>query len=393
MKVLVAHNSYASSAPSGENLAVTAEVEGLKAAGVTVVPYFRSSDEIAGMRPLQRAGLAVRPFWSVKDARAIGALIDQEQPDLLHVHNVNPLLSPAIVRVARGSGVPVVHSVHNVRHVCVNGTFMRDGRPCHDCVGRSFALPAIVHACYRDSRSQTLVMTVAERAHRSTWHAVDRFLAPSSEVERYLCEDFGVPRARIRRQPHAVPDPGPPLPAGDDVVFVGRLSEEKGIRLLLDAWSQRVPDEHRLVIVGAGPQEDDVRRAASQRPDISAAGLVSAAEVSAHIRQAAVVVVPSTGAEAFGRVAVEALAHGRPVVATNHGGLVDIVTPEVGWLVEPAAEALAIALASATAEDNTARMAAARSRYLEHYTPASVTSNLIATYEDLLRSSPRRRSA
>jgi glycosyltransferase involved in cell wall biosynthesis len=393
VKVLVAHNYYASTAPSGENLAVTAEVDGLKAAGVTVLPYFRSSDEIDTMRPVRRARLAVRPFWSMSDARTIRATILREQPDLLHVHNVNPLLSPAIIRVARDVGLPVVHSVHNVRHVCVNGTFMRDGTPCHDCVGRSFALPAIQHACYRGSRPQSVVMTVAERTHRSTWHAVDRFLAPSSEVERFLRDDFGVPRARIRRQAHAVADPGPPVPPGDDVVFVGRLSEEKGIRLLLDAWSRRAPDAHRLVIVGAGPEEDAVRRATVQRPDVLAAGLVSAQEVSTHIERAAVVVVPSTGAEAFGRVAVEALAHGRPVVATNHGGLVDIVTSDVGWLVEPSSDALSAALARATAEDNTARMSAARSRYLEHYTPAAMTSNLISIYEELLRASPRRRSA
>lgn len=392
MKVLVAHNFYASDAPSGENLAVTAEVDGLRAAGVDVLPYFRASDEISTMRPLERMGLATRPFWSSSDARAIRTMIEREQPELLHVHNVNPLLSPAVIRVARDARVPVVHSVHNVRHVCVNGTFMRDGRPCRDCVGTSVGLPGIVHACYRGSRPQSLVMTAAERAHRGTWHAVDRFLAPSSEVERYLCDDFGVPRSRIRRQPHAVTDPGPPGPLGTDVVFVGRLSEGKGVRLLLESWSRRRPDEHRLVIVGAGPDDDVVRRAAAQRPDVVAAGLVSAEEVSAHLRRAAAVVVPSMGSEAFGRVAVEALAHGRPVIATDLGGLADIVTADVGWLVEPTSDALAAALTRAMAEDNSAKAAAARRRYLEHYTPAAVTAHLVETYEDLLHAS-RRRSA
>src|SRR5215468_1486005 len=177
MKVLVAHNRYAAAAPSGENVIVDAEIGQLRAAGVAVVPFLRSSDEIGALPAAQQALLPLSPIYNGASQRRLAALLEAERPDLLHLHNPYPLLSPWVIRTAHVHGVPVVQTVHNYRQVCANGLFFRDGHICTDCIGRRLAVPAVVHSCYRGSRAQSAVMATTLAVHRSTWHTVDRFIA------------------------------------------------------------------------------------------------------------------------------------------------------------------------------------------------------------------------
>ena len=149
MKILVVHNRYRSDSPSGENEAVDGQVTTLREAGVEVETYQRSSDEIAEFGAVHRVGLALRPFRSPSDAKALHRLIEAWHPDIVHVHNVYPLLSPGVLEVATEAGVPIVHTVHNYRSWCPAGTCFRDGAICQDCVGRSVAWPCVVHGCYR----------------------------------------------------------------------------------------------------------------------------------------------------------------------------------------------------------------------------------------------------
>jgi len=130
MRVLVAHNRYRSAVPSGENAAVDAEIGVLRAAGIEVRAYLPSSDGIADLPPVRRVGVATGPVvnpWAVRD---LARLIGEFRPDVLHVHNVFPLVSPWAVRTARARGVPVVQTVHNYRHSCVSGFRYRSGAPC-----------------------------------------------------------------------------------------------------------------------------------------------------------------------------------------------------------------------------------------------------------------------
>src|SRR5262245_30491549 len=153
MKVVIAHNRYSSAQPSGENTIVDAEIGQLTAAGVTVLPFIRSSDEIGTLSLAGKAMLPLSPVWAPGAQRDLAALLDRERPDVFHLHNPYPLLSPWVVRTAHAHGVPVVQTVHNYRQVCASGLYFRDGAICRDCRGRAFALPAIRHACYRGSRA------------------------------------------------------------------------------------------------------------------------------------------------------------------------------------------------------------------------------------------------
>lgn len=380
MKVLVVHNRYVSSVPSGENTVVDNEIASLRESGVEVVTYLRSSDEIPDFGALERLTLPLRPTWSRRDTSAIRELIAVERPDVMHLHNPNPLISMAAVRVARRAGVPVVQTVHNHRHTCLNGLFLRDGRDCHDCLGRRLPWPGMVHACYRDSNAQSVAMGVALATHYGTYRMIDRLIALTPEIAASL-RASGFDPQRIVVKPNAVPDPGPATPPGRGVVFVGRLRDEKGVALLLDAWS-RHPDGALgpLTFVGDGPDAPLVRAAAAGRSDVVAAGQLDRGGVGTAIRSAAAVVVPSIWSEALPLIVLEAFASGRPVVATNVGGLPAVVTPDVGWVVEPTVDALAGALARTA--DVGSRGKAARELYESTYSPQVVLQQLVAIYRD-----------
>src|SRR5882672_7176240 len=167
-KVVVAHNRYGSAAPSGENAIVDAEIAQLRAAGLDVIPFVRSSDEINDLPVAQRALLPLSPIYNGPSQRALDEVLRAENPDLLHLHNPYPLLSPWVVRTAHRHGVPVVQTVHNYRQVCSSGLYFRDGHNCQDCRGRLFGVPAVVHRCYRGSRTQSALMATTLAVHRPT---------------------------------------------------------------------------------------------------------------------------------------------------------------------------------------------------------------------------------
>lgn len=381
MKVVIAHNQYVSTQPSGENVVVATEIDELTRAGVAVVPFLRSSDEIASFSVTQRAGLAVSPAYSRPAQRELGDLLRRERPDVLHLHNPYPLLSPWVIRTAHAHGVPVVHTLHNFRQTCVSGVFARDGQACHDCVGRTVALPAVRHACYRGSRTQSAVMVATLALHRRTWPTVDRALALTPAMAAYARE-IGIPGERIVVRPNAVADPGRPAERGEGFLVASRLSPEKGVALLLEAW-ERHPDGSLgpLRVAGDGPLAELVRARAGTRTDIEYLGRLDPPGVAAAMRRAAVVVVPSTWDEVCPMVAIEALAHGRPVLGSDRGGLPWLIG-DTGWTVAPTVDAFAAALPVAAA-GAAGLVARARAAYEERFTPQVATQALLDVYRSL----------
>jgi glycosyltransferase involved in cell wall biosynthesis len=392
LKVLVVHNRYRSAMPSGENILVDTEVAMLRAAGVDVGTYLRESDDIEDFGPVARVGLAFRPVISVPDVRRFRDRLRAHRPDVVHLHNPYPLISPWVVRTAAAEGVPVVQSVHNLRHVCANGLGARDGRPCRDCIGSPVPWPAVVHRCYRDSRSQSTVMAAALAIHRSTWRRVDRFLVSNAEIGDGLVS-LGVPRERVVFKANAVTDAGPPSsPAGCGFLFASRLSEEKGVRLLIDAWARSgLGAFTTLTVTGDGPLRPVVERVAGDPGSgVSYLGPVEPGVVAALGTRAAARVVPSLWFEGFPVAVVESFSRGRPVVATAVGHLRDLVTAEVGWSAEPTPAALARALVACAgdADGRQRRGRRARERYLQQWTPELVTAELVDTYRAVRRTVP-----
>ena len=171
---------------------------------------------------------------------------------MVHVHNVYPQLSPSVLRAARDSGARVVHTVHNYRLSCLNGTHFRDGGVCTACTGRKVKTPAIVHGCYRDSRLQSVPMVVSRAMGNAAWMGdVDTFIALTPFMKQRL-ELEGVPSDRIVVRPSWATDVGRPdltSPRAAEVLFAGRLDHTKGVPLLLEAWQRMVPGSRQGAVL------------------------------------------------------------------------------------------------------------------------------------------------
>ncbi len=383
MRVLVVHNRYRGAMPSGENRAVDRDIAALGEAGVDVRGYLRESDEIDGFGRTERAGLAIRPLHSRADTHRITGIVDGWQPDVIHFHNLYPLISPGFIVPARERGVPVVQTVHNYRHVCANGLFTREGAPCHECAGRRIAIPAIRHGCYRGSRLQSVTMAATLARHRATWRSIDRFVAVSRPIAEFLSGPVGVDPERVVVQPNSIPDPGPVQPPGRGLLYAGRLEDIKGVPLLLAAWERAAPAGWTLTIAGDGPERPSVEDAARRRPDVTYLGPVAPDEVHRLMDAARVVVVPSVAYEAMPMVLVEAFSRGRPVLGTGHGALTELVDPSVGWLCEPTVDSLADAIGR-VARGPIPDPAGPRQRFDARYRADVAARWLVEQYRDLI---------
>jgi glycosyltransferase involved in cell wall biosynthesis len=399
LRVLVVHNAYSSRIPSGENVVVRDEIAGLREAGVDVELHEVSNDELVDEGPAGRARRLVETTWSRPAARRFDDAVRRNRPDVVHVHNLFPLLSASVPRVALRHGLPVVWSVHNRRLVCVKGGHFRADAPCHQC-RPGWRAPGVWHGCYAESRGASALVTSATSLfRRMVRRRPITAVAPSRPMADWLTGVVGVPPERVHVKAHGVPPPttsgagsageiGEIAPdASRTLLFVGRLADYKGVHLLLDAWRRVGADDLRLVLVGDGPLAPDVAAAAADDPRVTWTGFVPPEEVATRLRRARAVLVPSRWEEPFGRVAVEAMAAGRPVVATGRGALADIVDAGCGWVVDaddPGDLARTVDHLAADDAGVAARGDAARRRYAERYSPAASTAALLALYDQVV---------
>jgi glycosyltransferase involved in cell wall biosynthesis len=333
MKVLLCHNYYQQ--PGGEDQSFAAEARLLEAHGHEVIRYTLHNDDITAMSKL---GVARRTLWNNQAHAAVRRIIVRERPALMHCTNTFPLLSPAIYYAARKEGIPVVQSLRNYRLLCPGGLFLRDAQVCELCLHKAVPWPAIQHGCYRQDRAASAVVTGLLVGHRllGTWkRAVDLYFTPSEFARRKYIEG-GFSPDTITVKPNFIdPDPGAGSGQGGYAVFVGRLSEEKGVRTLLEAW-RRLAEPVRLRVVGDGPLADQVQAAARHDSRIDWLGHRPPHEVLSILRDAFCLIVPSTWYETFGRTVMEAFACGTPVLASNLGALAELVEDRrTGLLFEP----------------------------------------------------------
>ncbi|MGP9023061.1 glycosyltransferase [Streptomyces sp. BR1] len=388
MHVLVVHNRYSSAQPSGENKVVDQEVELLRAAGHRVEVFERRSDDIAAKSLWGKAKVPLLVPWNPAVRTELAARLRAERPDVVHVHNVFPLLSPAVLAACADAGVPAVATLHNYTQVCPPGTLQRDGRPCTECVGSAAPLPAVRHGCYRDSRLATVPLAVSLSVNRRRWWSgVERFFCISA-AQRDVLVRAGMPAERLAVKHNFVPEPGVRRAgAGEHLLYLGRLAEAKGVRLLMAAWDEIAADGGAgvpLVIAGAGPLEDEVTAWAAGRDDVRYVGLYDPAQCRQAIARSVAVVAPSTWLEAFGLVVVEAMAAGVPTVAAGHGAFVELVEDGVTGLLhrpgEPASLASCIRRIAAEPGLGQEMGQAARRRYEQGFSPAVGLERLVEEY-------------
>ncbi|MFG1907876.1 glycosyltransferase family 4 protein [Kribbella sp. NPDC048928] len=335
MRVAMLHNRYRTGQPSGENTVVAQTIDLLRNSGHEIDLYARNSDDIAELGRKDRALLPFRSVWSFSAEHDLTQLLQAQRPDVVHVHNTFPLFSASVLRAAYRLDLPVVSTLHNFRLLCANAVLQRDGRPCESCIGK-LPLAAVRHGCYRESRVQTLPLATSIGVHNTlhTWQRyVDTFVVPSGFVrDRYVAAGFDAERFVVK--PHAVPHEGAiRTGAGDAVVFLGRLSEDKGFADLLQAWDSTLG---KLVVVGDGPLREAADERARKDLSVQVLGQLPWEDGMDVLRSARAAVVPARSYESFGLVVVEAFAHGVPVVASRLGALAELVDDaETGVLAEP----------------------------------------------------------
>jgi glycosyltransferase involved in cell wall biosynthesis len=334
--VLIVHSQYLSGVASGENRVVEDEYRLLTEGGHDVDAWTPRYEE----RGAVRTGLGA--VWSKRARAEIGRRVSKRPVDVIHAHNLFPMLSPAVLRL----DLPTVMTLHNFRLACLPATFLRDGRICEDCLGR-VPWRGVRHSCYRVSRAASLALATSLTLHRAirSFDRVDRFIA-LSEFQRAKLIAAGLDGERICVRPNfAWPAPRREGP-GECFLTLGRLSPEKGLDTIVSSWSSRVP----LVVVGEGPEQ--ARLEAMARPGVEFRGAVESEAVPGLLGRARALLYPSRCYEGSPRAVIEALASGVPVIASDIGGLPEHVEDGVSGLLVRADDEKAWAGAIERLEDD-----------------------------------------
>ncbi len=338
MRILIAHNLY--QVPGGEDAVARSEAELLQAFGEEVNLYQRRNAELNRLDLFKRLSHFSALGYNRASYLEMRELIRRHRPQVAHFHNIFYMMTPAVYQACRDEGVAVVQSLHNFRMMCSNGLFFRHGKVCEDCLTKN-VWEGVRHGCFRKSVPMTLAMasTLDNQWRRGTWlRDIDLYIA-AAEFTRKKYIQRGIPPEKIVLKPHFVyPEPKlqPQERRGNYALYLGRLSQEKGVDVMLNAW--RALSDFPLKVVGTGPEEQKLKKAVSDEgmKNIEFTGFCGPQECEAHLRGAKFVIIPSVCYENFPRVVVEAFACGLPIIASRLGSLAELVEDgKTGILVEP----------------------------------------------------------
>ena len=394
MRIAILHNRY--HYRGGEDNLVDFQVRLLTEAGHRVDTYIVNNDDVfrTGLS-VKALAAAVAASWNTRAYKRVKQLLCQCRPNVCHVHNWFPLLSPSVYAACRELNVPVVQTLHNYRLLCANATLFRDGEICELCLDGELS-HALKYRCYRGSRLQTRVWRhVIERnqARQVFQQMVDRYIAPSQIVaDKHMMAGLNPEKMIIL--PHACDDPlarldteaiiNRDLHASDGAVYVGRLSPEKSLHTLIESWREI---DLPLKIIGDGPEEWRLHEMAASQDKIEFLGRLEHDRVIDQILGSAMLIFSTGCYDTFGLGIVEAMACGRPVIAHQRGGPAEIIEHEkTGLLVSPgspcAMRQAVLRLAGDPALLNNCGQAARR-RYLEKYSPAAYLRSIEHLYSEL----------
>lgn len=325
MKILIVHNRYQQA--GGEDVVVAQEARLLGSQGHIVVTYERSNHELETLPASKRLFLLKDIIYSHDSRREIRAILHQERPDVIHVHNTFLMISPSVYEACREAGTPVLQTLHNYRLLCPGWTLSREGKICEDCIHGGL-WNAVLHGCYRDSRLQSGAVATMLQFHRilGTWQDSIQGYVALSEFARRKFVEGGFPQHKMHVKPNFVEaDPGEKTATGQFALFVGRLSPEKGIQTLISAWAS-MKNRCPLVVVGDGPLRSQLEAGNGllKSSSITFSGWLSRTETLAIMKQAAFLVAPGVCYEGPMTIA-EAFACGTPVICSRLGAMQEIV--------------------------------------------------------------------
>jgi glycosyltransferase involved in cell wall biosynthesis len=389
VRILLVHNHYRKGNPGGEDLVFEQERQLLTQAGHEVVTYTRSNDEMDEGSLIDSLRVATGLHRSARSRAEIGALIAAHRPDIAHFHNTFPLISASGFEACKAARIPVVQSLHNYRPVCLAATHFRSGQVCEECVpGRPW--PGFRHRCYRGSlpASALMAFSLYRNWQRSVLTETVNHLFVASEFARQRLIVAGVPAEQVTWKPNFVPAPVSAVQQNRrGVVFVGRLSEEKGFETALQAWQRLSPLE--LTVIGDGPLRGVFeRRSRELGLSIRFVGMLSRSETIERVAEATALIFTSGCFEMGVPLTIlEAWSVGTPVVTSRIGAMTDLIDAEQCLHFNPGdAGALARQVARLIGDDVLAARLGMNgaSVYHRHHTSERALQLLLKTYQTVI---------
>lgn len=330
MKILAIHNFHRSGSASGDDQVFKSETSLLEQHGNTVIRYTVSNDDFDDASKLGKIKDSFGMLWSFKNYNAVKEIIDREHPDIVHIHTFFPLLSPSILYAAHRSSVPVVATLHDTRFICPCATSLRGTTLCNEC-GDGHYFRMCKYKCFKGSGLQSFIVAnifAYHRKRRSFYEQIDKYICLNDNQIRLLT-NIGFDSDKIVKKYNFVPDQKvnewkPDSLPERYVVFYGRIGEEKGIRVLMNAW-ESLP-EIPLVVMGAGPLESEFRTWADRQDNVYFLGYTQHEKCLQIVKRGEFVVFPSIWYEGCSMVEIETESLGKGLIATDLGFSAEAIT-------------------------------------------------------------------
>ena len=325
MKILLIHNRYKQY--GGEDATFEAERNLLENPGNIVKTLIYEND--VDDRFLDKVKLGLSLLYNFKSARILGELIKFFEPDIIHIHNLFYKASPSIIIEANKRGIPVIVTLQNYRLICAGALLMRNLKVCEVCVQKKFPFAGIRHKCHRGSSIQTASLTLVTGIHKvlRTWDTkVSKYIAVTEFAKsKYVNSSLRLSPDKVIVKPSSVEDVVPSSHSDRDNTFlyVGRLSEEKGISTLLAAF---VGMDHSLEIIGDGPLRQKVELGELENGNIIYLGYREKSFIISKLKKCKALIVSSIWYECLPVTILEAFSTGTPVIISDIGNLNEIVT-------------------------------------------------------------------
>lgn len=386
-KILIVHNYYQIS--GGEDTVVANEKKMLEDHGHEVILYTRSNSEIKTMSGLKKAILLLITVFNYRTYKEIKRLIRKEKIQIVHVHNTLTLISPSVYYAACSCKVPVVQTMHNFRMLCPAGVFYRDGYICEDCM-RAGLWCAIRYGCYRGSRIQTCVCVISTIIHRMTGiYGKINYICLTEFNKAKLLQLKQIQEDRVFIKPNFTYTCKVEHYAKNYYLYMGRIEEIKGIRMLLEAFTA-LPDQ-RLVLVGTGSELEALKEKSTHYGNITFKGFLQREELNQVLAGAKAVIVTSQWYETFGMVVVEAFSHHVPVIVGDIGNAASLVDDGINGIKfrYNSVEALRQAVARFEGMNAEAMGQAAYKKYLEEFSEEKNYHDIEVIYQNVVENDSR----